>query len=257
MVWQAADAMAPCAVTMRPPSVESVAMVRVRARETIVEGGRGYETPPPTPPRKRRPSPPATSPSQPRISPRCCKVPTPEPAAEKFVERGRVLQLGDGTKIRMDSPRLKQAMGHTGVMTDDIKPLKTTDFVLAARREGKGEEQAKRIGVRRYNMHELLRQQHLAELLACRAQFPEPVRAPFPRQASPAVFLCPADIPDGCAPAEGWRYSAGETTGAAATTSGGRGGAQRVRPAPGTSPLSAAPPSFFCTPLEILRPSWA
>ena len=110
MVWQAADAMAPCAVTMRPPSVESVAMVRVRARETIVEGGRGYETPPPTPPRKRRPSPPATSPSQPRISPRCCKVPTPEPAAEKFVERGRVLQLGDGTKIRMDSPRLKQAM---------------------------------------------------------------------------------------------------------------------------------------------------
>eukprot|EP01045_Picozoa_sp_COSAG04_P007089 COSAG04_NODE_361_length_15860_cov_18.114904_13_plen_241_part_00 len=186
--------MAPCAVTMRPPSVESVAMVRVRARETIVEGGRGYETPPPTPPRKRRPSPPATSPSQPRISPRCCKVPTPEPAAEKFVERGRVLQLGDGTKIRMDSPRLKQAMGHTGVMTDDIKPLKTTDFVLAARREGKGEEQAKRIGVRRYNMHELLRQQHLAELLACRAQFPEPVRAPFPRQASPAAFLCPADI---------------------------------------------------------------
>ena len=240
--------MAPCAVTMRPPSVESVAMVRVRARETIVEGGRGYETPPPTPPRKRRPSPPATSPSQPRISPRCCKVPTPEPAAEKFVERGRVLQLGDGTKIRMDSPRLKQAMGHTGVMTDDIKPLKTADFVLAARREGKGEEQAKRIGVRRYNMHELLRQQHLAELLACRAQFPEPVRT-IPTPSFAAAFLCPADILDGCALAEGWRPLAGETTGAVAG-SGGGGGAQRVRPAPGTSPLLAAPPSFFARRLN-------
>ena len=66
--------------------------------------------------------------------------------------------------------------------------LRVVVVVLAARREGKGEEQAKRIGVRRYNMHELLRQQHLAELLACRAQFPEPVRAPFPRQASPAAF---------------------------------------------------------------------
>ena len=174
-----------CGVTMRAPSLEAAAMIKVRARETIVMGGRGFETPEPPKERpKRRPSPPGTTPpSAPVLSPRCCIVPVPSPPKEKFVDGGRTVQLEDGSKIRLNSPRLLQAASRTGVALEDIMPLKVGEFVLAAKREGgKSDAQASRIGTRRFNMHELLRQGYLAELLAARAELPEP--PPPPPQAS-------------------------------------------------------------------------
>ncbi len=158
---------------MRPPSIETAAMEKVRARESIVEGGRGYETPEPPPPnasKKRQPSPPTESPSRPSsiLSPRCCIVPVPDKAKEKFLDGGRIVQLEDGTQVSLNSPRILEASRRTGVLIEQVQPLKVGDFILAAKREGgKTDEQAKRVGTRRFNMHELLRQGYLAELLAC------------------------------------------------------------------------------------------
>ncbi len=161
----------PCGVTMRQPSIETAAMQKVRARESIVEGGRGYETPePPKESKKRQPSPPTESPSRPSsvLSPRCCIVPVPDKAKEKFLDGGRVVQLEDGTKVNLNSPRMLEASRRTGVLIEQVQPLKVGEFILAAKREGgKTDEQAKRVGTRRFNMHELLRQGYFAELLAC------------------------------------------------------------------------------------------
>lgn len=169
----------PCGVTMMAPSVEAAAMKIVRARESIVEGGRGFTTPEP-PKEKRRPSPPTDSPSQPSsavLSPRCCIVPVPAKAKEVFLDGGRVVQLEDGTKLKLNSPRLLEASRRTGVSIEQIMPLKVSEFVLVAKREGgKTDAQATRVGTRRFNMHELLRQGYLAELLKCRVELPEIVK---------------------------------------------------------------------------------
>ena len=133
----------------------------------------------PTPPKEsetRQPSPPTESPSRPSsvLSPRCCIVPVPEPAKEKFLDGGRVVQLEDGSKVHLNSPRMVEASRRTGVLMQQIQPLEVSDFILAAKREGgKTDDQAERVGTRRFNMHELLRQGYLAELLACRAALPE------------------------------------------------------------------------------------
>ena len=161
-------------------------MVKVRARETIVEGGRGFVTPEP-PKARRRPSPPGTTPpSAPVLSPRCCIVPVPTPPKEKFVDGGRTVQLEDGSKIKLNSPRVLEASLRTGVALDEIMPLKVGEFILAAKREGgKSDEQATRVGTRRFNMHELLRQGYLVELLAAHAELPEP--PPSPKAAQPVA----------------------------------------------------------------------
>lgn len=147
-------------------------------RVPSVEGLEGCTTPkPPKEKNKaRQPSPPTESPSRPSsvLSPRCCVVPVPEPAKEKFLDGGRVVQLEDGSRILLNSPRMVEASRRTGVQMQQIQPLKVSEFILAAKREGgKTDGQAKRVGTRRFNMHELLRQGYLAELLACRAALPE------------------------------------------------------------------------------------
>lgn len=131
------------------------------------------EPKPPTSPKQlptspKPPASPSTSPSK-RLRPgiltidRKGAVATPPPPTEKF-EGKELVTLSDG-RLRVDSPRLCRAIANTGVALDELALVPKPYFVLQARREGKDEVAAERIGRRRFNLAETMRQAQLAELL--------------------------------------------------------------------------------------------
>ena len=111
------------------------------------------------------------------MSPRMQVLHQPAPPAPREVITDTALQLpgeaGPEVRVRLNSPRLSKAMRMTGITLEDIKPIHRKIFVLEAVREGKTRETADRVGTKRFNVSESIRQANVATLLAVRTQLVE------------------------------------------------------------------------------------
>eukprot|EP01048_Picozoa_sp_COSAG05_P017632 COSAG05_NODE_2441_length_3061_cov_1.950034_1_plen_582_part_00 len=111
------------------------------------------------------------------MSPRMQVLHQPAPPAPREVIKDTELQLpgeaGPEVRVRLNSPRLSKAMRMTGITLEDIKPIHRKIFVLEAVREGKTRETADRVGTKRFNVSESIRQANVATLLAVRTELVE------------------------------------------------------------------------------------